>query len=172
VRIDCADLEAERECSRGQRSPDATEADDAEAGSAIRPQGPGDGMIPGPSAHAPVERHDAAHEGEKEGKRAVGHLLDAVVGDIADPDAAIGCRRHVDVVVAHAARRDDPECRQPVELGRADGLIRADEEPDDVIALPGRVGPLHFCDVADDLRDLLERVVRVADEDLHTRPSP
>ena len=73
---------------------------------------------------------------------------------------------------ADAARRDDAKRGQPVHLGRADGLIRADHEPDDVLALPGRVGAFDLGQVADDARDLLERVVGVGDEDPHASPSP
>ena len=120
MRVDRADLEAQRESPGGERAADAAEADDPEPGSAVRPQRPGDGVVPLAVAHAPVEGDDAAHEREEEGERAVRHLLDAVVGDVADPDAAIGGGGRVDVVVADAARRDDAQSGQPVELGRAD----------------------------------------------------
>ena len=112
------------------------------------------------------------HEREEQRERAVGHLLDAVVGDVADPYASVGGCSRIHVVVADAAGRDDAECRQPVELGRSDGLVRADEKPDHVVTFPRRVSLLDLGEVADDRRDLLERVVRVADQDSHASPSP
>ena len=167
-----ADLEAERERARGECAADPAEADDSQPCSAVHPQRPGDGVIPLALPHAAVESDDAAHEREEQRERAVGHLLDAVVGDVADPDASIGGCGRVHVVVADAAGRDDAERGQSFELGRSDGLVRADEKPDHVVTFPRRGGLLDLGEVADDRRDLLERVVGVADQDSHASPSP
>jgi hypothetical protein len=133
---------------------------------------PSDGVVPLAFAHAAVEGNDAAHQCKEERQRAVRHLLDAVVGDVADPDPAIGRGRRVDVVVTDRARRDDAERWQPAELGSADRLIRADKECDDVIPLPRRVGLLDLGEIPKDLCDLLEHVVGVGDENPHASPSP
>ena len=77
----------------GERAADPPEADDAEPRAALA-QRPGDGWSQPALAHAAVESDDPAQEREEERERAVRHLLDAVVGDVADPDVALGgCAR-------------------------------------------------------------------------------
>jgi hypothetical protein len=129
-------------------------------------------VIPIALAHAAVERHDPAHEGEHEREGAVCHLLYAVVGHVADPHAAIRRGGRVYVVVAHAASRDDTERGQPVHLGGADRSVGTDEEPDHVLPLPRARGLLDLGQLADDLRHLVERVIRIAHENPHASPSP
>jgi hypothetical protein len=63
-------------------------------------------------------------------------LFDAVVGHVADPDSAPGGPFERDVVEADAARRHDPQRRQPLEVLLAHAHIRADEERDDIVAAP------------------------------------
>ena len=155
-----------------ESAPGAPEADDAEARAANAAQLAGGLPVPAAAAHLAVEHDDAAQEREDERQRMVGDLLDAVVRDAADPDAAALGLLNVHVVEADAAGRDDAECREPFELGRSDGLVRADEEPDHVVTFPRR-GSLHdLGEVADDRRDFLERVVGVADQNSHASPSP
>ena len=99
----------------------------------------------------------------------VRHLLDAVVGDVADPDAPR--RRGVDVEVVDPDTRcgDDTKRRQALEVGRGDGLPGT--ERDDVIPLPRRARELD-----DDVEPvkLLAKPVdshrRVAEDACHDQP--
>ena len=91
---------------------------------------------------------DAAQQGQDERERMVGDLLDAVVGHVADPDAAPLGLVHVEVVEADAAGGDHAQRRQTVEVVRPYLGLGADEEADDVFASPrlpalgnGHAGP-------------------------------
>ena len=53
-------------------------------------------------------RDDRASDGEKQGEGVVGHLVQAVVGDVRHLQAGPGCCLDVDVVEADPAPRDDP----------------------------------------------------------------
>jgi hypothetical protein len=67
----------------------------------------------------------------------VGDLLDAVVGDVADPDSAPRRLLMSDVVVADAARGHDPERGKSREVIGLDSYVCADQKGDDVVPHPG-----------------------------------
>jgi hypothetical protein len=58
-------------------------------------------------AHMQRVGHNLPRDAEDERQRVIGDFVDAVVGDVADGDAALLCRLHVDVVVADAVANDD-----------------------------------------------------------------
>ncbi len=68
-------------------------------------------------------------------------LVDAVVGDVGDPDPGFGRGRHVDDVVADAGADEQARRAQPLDLGRPD-LHDAD---DDRRCIGRQVGRLRGC---------------------------
>ena len=128
------DLEAERQRPRRDRRADPPEPDDAEPGAADAPERARALRVPVAVADAAVELDHAAHQREGERERAVGHLLDAVVGHVADPHAAVAARRvEVDVVEADARGEHDAQAGQPGELGLPHPPLPGDDA-DDVVA--------------------------------------
>ena len=89
-----------------------------------------------PVAHAPIELDDAAQQSEEQSQRVVGHLVDAVVGDVAHPDPARGRFRDVDVIEADARCRDHTQAGKPCEVVGRDGIER--ERTHDVAPRPRR----------------------------------
>ena len=169
-RIARPDLEAERESTARERGSDPSETDDAEARTADSSQGPCGGAVPAAGANIAVERHDPTQQREEKCERRVGHLLDAVVRNVAHPHPAFRGGTNVDVVEADAAGGDHSESRKPVELGWTDRLIGADQQAGDVVPLPGGSPELDVgaCPV-EQLPDQLVGEVRVSDEDSHRR---
>ena len=109
----------------------------------------------------------ATEQREQECERAVGHLLHAVVRDVAHPDVALGGGAQIHVVVTHAARRHDPESRQPVELLGADREVRARQQAADVLPLPRCVRRLDLGVTVEDRPNVVQRVGGIGDEDSH-----
>ena len=108
-RIVRRDVHAQCERPQGEGAADPPEADDAEADVRDSPERARRRVVPLPVTYGAVELDDPAHEGEEKRKRVVGHLLDAVVGDIAHPHAAARRRLDVEVVESDARSRDHPE---------------------------------------------------------------
>ena len=92
-------------------------------------------VVPDSGANAAIEDHDAAKQREQQRDRAVGHFLDAVLGNVAHPDPPSLRRFRVDVVEAGTPGRDDPERRQPGHVFLSHGLPH--EKADDVVTRPG-----------------------------------
>jgi hypothetical protein len=91
-------------------------------------------VVPFPELNRAVEGDDAAKQREEKRERAVGHLGDAVVGDVADPQAALAGGRDVDVVVADAARGDNPQSGEPSHVRPAERAPY--HQPDDIVTSP------------------------------------
>ena len=91
-----------------QRTTDSPEPDDAEPDVGDAPELARGTCAPGTRAHAPIELDDPAHQREQKRERVIGHLVDAVVGDVAHPHAPPRRRLDVDVVDADTRRRDHP----------------------------------------------------------------
>jgi hypothetical protein len=156
VGIDRPDFEAEPQRPLRYRAPDAAEADDRKSRPAEDVQRSRDGVIPRALADAPVQRDDSAEQREQERQRAVGHLLDAVVRHVADPDVACRRRLEIHVVVTDAAGRDDFERRKPCELLLTNREIGPGQEADDVVPFPGSGGSLHVDAAIEDLAHAVE----------------
>ena len=85
------------------------EADHAagHAGERAERWGRGD-ELPASVVDEPALRHDLPREGEDEGERVIGDLVDAVVGDVADGNAAGPRRNKIDIVDADPVADDHP----------------------------------------------------------------
>ena len=81
-------------------------------------------------------RDDLPGQGEHQGERVVGDLVDAVVGDVADRDAPGPGRVEVDVVDADPVADDHPG---PVHRGDDRGVDRG-ELGDDAVGVGDQVG--------------------------------
>jgi acyl-CoA thioester hydrolase len=135
-RVRPPDIEAERGGTLDERAAGPAEPDDAEPCSAKPAQLAGRAPVPAPGAHVAVEHDDASEQGEDERERVVGDLLDAIVGHVADPDAAPLGLADVQMVEADAAGRDHAQRRQPLEVDRPHLRLGADEQSDDVVPGP------------------------------------
>ena len=98
----------ERSPPRRDLSSDATEANQADRLIAHRPQ-----LIErrrqSPFAVSHMQRvgHDLPRDSQDERERVIGDFINAVIGDVADGDAPLARRLHVNVVVADAIPHDD-----------------------------------------------------------------
>jgi acyl-CoA thioester hydrolase len=135
-RVGPPDLESERRRPFDQRSARATEPDNAQSRAADSTQLTGRRPVPPTAAHVAIELDDPAEQRQDEGECMIGDLLDAVVGDVADPDTALFGFIHIEVVEADAAGGDNTQRRQAVEIGRPYLRLGSDEEADDVLACP------------------------------------
>ena len=79
-----------------------------------------EGRVPGAVAERLVGRQQPPGHGQQQHQGVVGHFLGAVVGHVADDDAARAGRVDVHVVVADAAADDAPAARQPAMVRLAD----------------------------------------------------
>ena len=94
---------------------------------------------PAAVADAPVGVRDLADAGQEQRQRMVGHVLDAVIRHPSDPDAALGGRVDVDVVIADAVAADDPAAPHPLDDPPRDRL-QVDDHGVGIAAGGGDVG--------------------------------
>ena len=97
--------------------------------------------------------HYLARDGEDEGERVIGHLVDAVVRDVAHRDATFAGSRAVHIVVAHAIANDG--------FGLGHGM-------DDVRVDGGELGD-HRIGIAHQLSKLCRRTLFFEGNDLDAR---
>ena len=164
-------VHAQGEGTARERPPDAPEADHPQPHVRETAEPAGCFVVPLPRSHAPVELDHPAHEREQERERVIGHLVHAVVGDVAHEDAARGRGLDVHVIEPHARRRDHAERRQSVDVRRRDGL--EGQEGDDVVPAERRCRRLDDdLVVRQHLARLLERERRVAEDARHGLSGP
>lgn len=165
-RVARPDLHAEREGALGDGAPDSPHPDDAEAGPTDPAQNSCRLVVPITTPDVAVENDNAAKKREEHRHCGLGHLLDAVVRHVRDPDPVSRSRLEVDMVIPDTAGRDDAQRGQALDVLSVDGIVGTDQEADDVVALPGRFRLLdaNVCR-RENLVKGVERKARVADKD-------